>query len=410
VTGGTAVPSASTASAPLAAQKSPAYASFGRARLADFCEDWVVYRNLEPLDKRLHGLKTAYMDMELRTEMIPRKQDAAYAKAATYFLNEIQRLRGVKTPLGETLFLGDTQFNDSQAFKNIRQFSRWQGSCFICTERVEQDPSLTVDNENVFTANRWGLLAEWVRQLREQGLQLDGRTSVIVDIDKTALGAKGRNDKTIDRARLAGIFRTMDSVLGDDFKQAIFERDYAELNRARYHPVTADNQDYLAYICMVLNTNLISLDEVKREVETDSLDNFEQFIRWVDSRMMINPAAGEALREVHEAVNASVRNGDPTPFKRFRRQEFISTMENMGQMPDTATVTELLQEEITLTEEVFDLANWLRERGCIILCLSDKPDEASMPHPRVSPDLVPLHKAETHRVGVSITAELNTIG
>jgi hypothetical protein len=403
------VPSASTASAPLAAQKSPAYASFGRARLADFCDDWVVYRNLEPLDKRLHGLKTAYMDMELRSEMIPRKQDAAYAKAATYFLNQIQRLRGVKTPLGELLFLGDTLFNDSQAFKNIRQFSDWQGSCFICTERVEQDPSITADEENVYTTNRWSLLAEWVRQLREQGFQLDQRTAVVVDIDKTALGAKGRNDKTIDRARLAGIFRTMDSVLGDDFNQAAFERDYAELNRARYHQVTADNQDYLAYICMVLNTNLISLDEVKREVETDSLDSFEQFIRWVDSRMMINPAAGEALREVHEAVNASVRNGDPTPFKRFRRQEFISTMENMGQMPDTATAAELLQEEITLTEEVFELSQWLRERGCIVMCLSDKPDEASMPHSWVSPDLLPLHRAETHRVGVSIAAELTEI-
>jgi hypothetical protein len=378
--------------------------------LADFCDDLVVYRNLEPLDKRIHGLKTAYLDMELRTDLIPRKQDPAYARAATYFLNEIQRLRGEKARLGEVLFLGDTLFNDSQAFKNIRQYSRWQGSCFICAERVEQEPSITVDDENVYNANRWALLAEWVRQLREQGFQLDQRTAVIVDIDKTALGAKGRNDKTIDRARLAGIFRTMDSVLGADFNQVIFERDYAELNRAKYHPVTADNQDYLAYICMVLNTNLISLDEVKREVETDSLDNFEQFIRWVDSRMMINPAAGEALREVHEAVNASVRNGDPTPFKRFRRQEFISTMENMGQMPDTATVTELLAEEITLTEEVYQVANWLRARGCILLCLSDKPDEASMPHVRVSPDLVPLHKAETHRVGVSIAAELAGIG
>ena len=404
------MPSASTASAPLAAQKIPAYASFGRARLADFCEDWVVYRNLEPLDKRLHGLRTAYLDMELRSDMIPRKQEPAYAKAATYFLNEIQRLRGVKTKLGEVLFLGDTLFNDSQAYKHIRQFSRWQGACFICTERVDQEPALTVDEENVYSANRWSLLAEWARQLREQGLQLDQGTAVIIDIDKTALGAKGRNDKTIDRARLAGIFRTMNSVLGDEFNQPIFERDYAELNRAKYHQVTADNQDYLAYICMVLNTNLISLDEVKREVETESLDNFEQFIRWVDSRMMINPAAGEALREVHEAVNASVRNGDPTPFKRFRRQEFISTMENMGSMPDSATATELLQEEITLTEEVFELANWLRERGCIILCLSDKPDEASMPHPRASPDLAPLHRAETHRVGVSIMAELNTIG
>ena len=89
------------------------------------------------------------------------------------------------------------------------------------------------------------------------------------------------------------------------------------------------NQDYLAYICMVLNTQIISLEEVVREVESKSLDNFEQFIRWVDSRMMINPVAGEFLREVHEAVNGSVRIGDPTPFKRFRRQEFISTMEHM---------------------------------------------------------------------------------
>ena len=77
---------------------------------------------------------------------------------------------------------------------------------------------------------------------------------------------------------------------------------------------------------------------------------------------------------------------------------------------DAAAAAELLQEEITLTEEVFELANWLRARGCIILCLSDKPDEASMPHPRVSPDLAPLHRAETHRVGVSIAAELNAIG
>lgn len=403
------MPSASTAGAPLAAQQIPAYVSFGRARLADFCENWVVYRNLEPLDKRLHGLRSAYIDMELRSDLIPRKQDAPYAKAATYFLKEIQRIRGVKTPVGELLFLGDTLFNDSQAFKNIRQFSRWQGSCFICTERVEQAPDLSADAEDVYTANRWSLLSEWLRQLRIQGFHLDERTAVVIDIDKTALGAKGRNDKTIDRARLAGIFRTMESVLGDAFNQPIFERDYVELNRSKYHQVTADNQDYLAYICMVLNTNLISLDEVKREMETNSLDSFEQFVRWVGSRMMINPAAGGALREVHETIDASVRNGDPTPFKRFRRQEFISTMENMGHMPDTASVSELLQEEITLTEEVFTAAQWLKQRGCILLCLSDKPDEASMPHSRVSPDMLPLHQAETHRIGVDIRAELESI-
>ncbi len=62
------------------------YENFGRARLADFADNWVIYRNLEPLDKRLPGFKASYYDMDLRTDVIPRKQDMGYAKAAVWFL------------------------------------------------------------------------------------------------------------------------------------------------------------------------------------------------------------------------------------------------------------------------------------------------------------------------------------
>ena len=385
------------------------YENFGRAALADICDDWVIYRNLEPLDKRVPGLKHAFYDMELRSEQIPRKQDRDYAKAAVWFVNRIQQVRGVRTPIGELLFLGDTLFNDGQAFANMIDESGWRGGCFIGAERLDQAPDTRIEQETIHIANRWSSVVDWVGALKAQGFQLDANTAVIIDIDKTAIGAKGRNDKVIDRARLAGIYRTMNAVLGDDFDQALYEQHYTELNRARYHLLTADNQDYLAYICMVLNTRLISLDEVVREVDSKSLDNFEQFIRWVDSRMMINPSAGEVLREVHEAVNGSVRIGDPTPFKRFRRQEFVSTMEHMGNMPDGASVQELLENEITITEEVYQLAQWLKARKCEILCLSDKPDEASRPHPRVSPDLAPLHRAQTHRVGVDLRTALSEL-
>jgi hypothetical protein len=385
------------------------YENFGRAALADICDDWVIYRNLEPLDKRVPGLKHAFYDMELRSEQIPRKQDRDYAKAAVWFVNRIQQVRGVRTPIGELLFLGDTLFNDGQAFANMIDESGWRGGCFIGAERLDQAPDTRIEQETIHIANRWSSVVDWVAALKAQGFQLDANTAVIIDIDKTAIGAKGRNDKVIDRARLAGIYRTMNAVLGDDFDQALYEQHYTELNRARYHLLTADNQDYLAYICMVLNTRLISLDEVVREVDSKSLDNFEQFIRWVDSRMMINPSAGEVLREVHEAVNGSVRIGDPTPFKRFRRQEFVSTMEHMGNMPDGASVQELLENEITITEEVYQLAQWLKARKCEILCLSDKPDEASRPHPRVSPDLAPLHRAQTHRVGVDLRTALSEL-
>jgi hypothetical protein len=344
-----------SASAAIKGEKSFLYQNFGRASLADFCEDWVIYRNLEPLDKRVPGIKQAFYDMELRSDQIPRKQEKNYARAAVWFIKRIQAVRGMNAPVEELLFLGDTLFNDGQAFLNMAEVSGWRSACFIGVEKPDEALATRTEQDLITIANRWAAIVDWVRALKAQGFQLDARTAVVVDIDKTALGAKGRNDKVIDRARLTGIYRTMDSVLGPDFDQATFEKHYNELNRSRYHRLTADNQDYLAYICMVLNTRLISFEELLDEVENNSLEDFEQFIRWVDSRLMINPAAGLALREVHEAVNGAVRIGDPTPFKRFRRQEFISTIEHMGNMPDDSSVQEILANEITITEEVYQL-------------------------------------------------------
>lgn len=398
-----------SASAAIKGEKSFLYQNFGRASLADFCEDWVIYRNLEPLDKRVPGIKQAFYDMELRSDQIPRKQEKNYARAAVWFIKRIQAVRGMNAPVEELLFLGDTLFNDGQAFLNMAEVSGWRSACFIGVEKPDEAPATRTEQDLITIANRWAAIVDWVRDLKAQGFQLDARTAVVVDIDKTALGAKGRNDKVIDRARLTGIYRTMDSVLGPDFDQATFEKHYNELNRSRYHRLTADNQDYLAYICMVLNTRLISFEELLDEVENNSLEDFEQFIRWVDSRLMINPAAGLALREVHEAVNGAVRIGDPTPFKRFRRQEFISTIEHMGNMPDDSSVQEILANEITITEEVYQLALWLKARNCQILCLSDKPDEASQPDPRRSAELPPLHRAQTHRVGVDVREALSTL-
>ncbi len=384
--------------------------NYGRAKLADYFGDLVIYRNLEPLEPKLKGLKASGYKLDIPKDRIPRKQDRDYAKAALWFAQQAQALRKVNTELSEILFVGDTFFNDGAAFANMREVSEWNGSCFIGSEKLNEDAVAEIDRQMIFSANRWAALSDWAKWTLEQGLHLDQRTVAIVDIDKTALGAKGRNDEVINEARLEGIFRTMDAVLGDNFDRADFEKHYAELNHSRYHFLTEDNQDYLAYICMVLNAGLIDYGEVLSEVNSNSIDNFEQFLRWVDSRLMIRPSSGENLRQVHEAVTTSVRSGDPTPFKRFRRQEFIATVERMGQMADDAPVEELLAHEITLTNEVCELSEWLSKRGCLLLCLSDKPDEASCPDPHVSADMPPVHKAPTHRVGTSIADELKALG
>lgn len=385
--------------------------NFGRAKLSDYFGDLVIYRNLEPLDRRIQGRRAASYKMEIPADVVPRKQDRDYAKAAVWIAKQAaQKVRRSSGQLAELLFLGDTLYNDGRAYANMVGVTEWAGSCFIGGEKLKDAPVAEIGDGNVYSANRWAAISDWMKWVLEQGLHVDQRTVVIVDIDKTALGAKGRNDQVINEARLEGIYRTMDLVLGDNFDRGTFENDYNELNRSRYHFLTEDNQDYLAYICMALNAGLFDHAEVLREIQNGSVDNFEQFIRLVNSRMMFGGVGGESLRQAHEAVSASVLNGDPTPFKRFRRQEFITTVERMGNMPDNTPVAELLDGEITLTNEVCEVTEWLLGRGCLLLCMSDKPDEASRPDPHYSPDLPPVHQAETHRVGTSIAEELKALG
>ncbi|MCB9138316.1 MAG: hypothetical protein H6642_08225 [Caldilineaceae bacterium] len=384
------------------------FQNYGRGTLADLCGDLVLYRSLEPLDTRLPKIRRALYETGLAGDLRPRKQDREYARIALFYAEAARRLAGREEPLQELLFVGDTLYNDGGAFLNMIAESDLRGACFIGVEEPTEEPAHSL-NDGIYMANRWVSIADWAASLRADGFQLGENTVVIMDIDKTALGPKGRNDKVIDQARIQGAYKTMTALLGKELDKESFINIYQEINQAKYHAVTKDNQDYLAYICLVITSGMLTMDELEKEVLDGSLTSFDQFTRLVDMRMLLNAGGGEGLRQAHDAVVMSVRNGDPTPFKRFRRQEFVETVGRMGCMEDDAPVADMLAQEITLTEEVYALAEWLRGRGCIVMCLSDKPDEASIPDPRHETDLPPIHKAETHRVGVDIRPALAVI-
>jgi len=64
-------------------------------------------------------------------------------------------------------------------------------------------------------------------------------------------------------------------------------------------------------------------------------------------------------------------------------------------------------DEICLTREVTDFTAWLRDRGCLLMAVSDKPDEASLPTPElVARGYLPLHRTPTHVVGQAIAGLL----
>jgi len=373
--------------------------NYGRCSIHDLVGDLIVYRRLEPADPRLPGLDVVAPAVGLPPGVVPRKSEPDYAEVIVHLLRAARALDAPGAALARLIFIGDTRLNDGTAFANLAQVGGWPGLAVIVAERDEPPHVERVceDDRTLYLANRWALLGELAGFCRAEGLAVDERTAVVIDLDKTALGARGRNDRLIDQARVEAVRRTVGGLLGDEFDEPAFRAAYDRLNQPAFHPFTADNQDYLAYICLILGTGLLDLPRLLARLTAGELTSFGQFIDEVDGRLT---ALSPALQVIHRQIYDHVRAGDPTPFKDFRRHEYRATVERMGALPDDAPAAELLAGEITLTQEVRAAADWLRGEGALLFALSDKPDEASQPPAELAAaGWQPIHRTTTHAVG-----------
>jgi hypothetical protein len=370
-----------------------------RSCLYELFGDLVVYRDLNPVDPRLPRFEAARAELGLSGAACPRKHEPAYAQTMVWFLQQARALDMPGTVLRELVYLGDTVLSDGSAFRNLRTAGDWRGWAFIGAER---DEALSIAEQgDIYVANRWTALASFVTWMLDQGARLDAGTAVVIDIDKTALGARGRNDGVIDRARVAAVEATVSEALGSFFDPIGFRRAYVELNQAKYHSFTADNQDYLAYACLMLGAGLWSLENLRSDIAAGRLLTAQDLMARVDACRDRLPSPG--LRSLHDDIYERVKAGDSTPFKAFRRREYLETTARMGNLPDDIPLAQRLVEEICLTQEVMELGRWFRARACLVTALSDKPDEATMPSPVVaSQGHLPLHQTSTHLVGRSI--------
>jgi hypothetical protein len=364
--------------------------------LHDLWGNFIVYRNLIPADKRLpsfHDLKGTLFNSEIP---LPRKVEAAYGSIVAEILTQARRLEMPNGQLKRLIFLGDTRLLDGTAFQNLCLAGGWPGWAFIGKDDLKTPKTNQVEGQ-FFVANRWSGLSDFLIYLEDQGVGLDEETVLVIDMDKTSVGARGRNDKPIDEARLEGVRRTVASLLGSDFDESAFRQVYHTLNQPVYHPFTSDNQDYLAYICLILGTPLFEFDQVVKEVQEGRLASFFEFIRRVqDQRVELGPGS---LVTIHDQVWANVQANDPTPFKAFRYNEYLCTAGRFGGSAKEP-ISKLLVERILITTEVLEFAIELRQRGALVFGLSDKPDEASFPtEEQIRQGMKPLHQLETLVVG-----------
>jgi hypothetical protein len=372
------------------------FQTHGTATLSEFLGDNVAYRNLVPADPRLPPVAELRAELGLDSGAIPRKAEPAYGTVVAELLRRGRQIECPGGSIERLLYVGDSAHNDGLAFANILAATGWPGWAFIGHDSPQETPEVKIEDE-LYLANRWSALPAFLGFLEYEGFAVDEQTAVVLDLDKTAIGARGRNDAVINAARVEGVQRTVSDLLGDGFDRAAFETAYSELNQSTYHPFTTDNQDYLAYICLMLGAGLFTLEGLVGEVQSGSLADFAAFISRVQARR--DELARTGLAPIHDEVWACVQAGDPTPFKAFRYNEYLTTVARFGVRSNSSTdtpVDELLRRQIVLTQEVREAAATLRARGALLFGISDKPDEASLPNAQqAQAGMLPLHHLPT---------------
>ena len=373
---------------------------YGMSSAAEFLGDRIVYRNLKPADGRLPGLEVIVPRLGLPVGRVPRKHELDYARVVAYLLEAARRLDGSDIPLRRLFFIGDTELLDGTAFDNLCEVQGWYGVGFIGAETGEPPAARIASlpsGRALYLANRWTALEIFDQHCTQAGLPIDEQAAVVIDLDKTILGARGRNSAMIDRARSQAMEQTIADLMGDAFERDHFYQVYRQFNQVVFHPFTSDNQDYLAYVCLMILTGMVDASMLAEQVSSGDLKDFLQFVGQMDLQSQTMPAN---IAAIHTDVYHRVRAGDPTPFKSFRCQEYTLTVSWMGQLPATAPVEQLLKEEIVLTQEVREAALKWQARGALLFALSDKPDEASVPtSDQERQGFLPLHKTQTHVVG-----------
>ena len=375
--------------------------TYGLKTISEFLADRVVFRNLEPVDENLPALDALRERVGLQPGRVPRKSEPDYARVIVQILLAAQAADIPGVDIERVVLIGDTRLNDGMAFANICAAGGWPGLAFIGSENLDQparvERAATEDGHELYLANRWAAVEDFDRYCSENDLPITARCAVIVDLDKTVLGARGRNAHVIDRARVQAVRNTVENVLGSAFDQRAFSAAYDFLNQVEYHYFTADNQDYLAYICLILGSGLQTLDLVLADLRVGRLRTFLQFIEYVEQRAGELPAE---LAAIHGDILSRVRAGDPTPFKAFRYNEYLTTVACMGQSLGEDSVSQIVQDEIVITQEVREMALRWKDRGALLLGLSDKPDEASLPSAELAVHgHLPLHRVHAWAVG-----------
>ncbi|MBC7194841.1 MAG: hypothetical protein H5U37_04215, partial [Caldisericia bacterium] len=161
-----------------------------------------------------------------------------------------------------------------------------------------------------------------------------------------------------------------------NFHEESFFSIYKILNEKRFHTFTEDNQDIVTLLTITFNLNLYSFERFLYEYENGIwIDKILFFEKVID----LNKENTKFIETLKICLD-KMKKKDPTPFLEFRYKEFEATIKRMDFLSDEIDEKTLLNEEILITKEVFQLLIEGKEKGATIFGLSDKPEASSLPN------------------------------
>ncbi len=351
-----------------------------RTTIAALTADRVLYRDLNPCDPALPRLHELQQAAGLLQGELPRKHDADYATVIWTLLQHIRTVHRA-SPLRLVLLVGDST-NDRVFADHLRAVADCRVLACIGMEQPAAPPALTWDGDTA-TINRWGLLPNWWQQAHARcggaaTRTLLAQTALILDVDKTLLGARGQCDDVIDVVRQTAALAVANLWL-PPVQRDRFGDWYALANQPRYHLLTRDNQDYIVYLALLLASDTLTPDTLEHALNAPT-PAFGELLGHVA------PHVPPALRDLHHAFTTAYHAGDPTPFKVFRHAEYCHTVEQMqaGALPLNAVLIRLGHELVA--------------GGALCMAASDKPRESALPTAEQQRQgMLPLHHVVTRR-------------
>jgi hypothetical protein len=352
--------------------------------IADLTADRVVYRDLIPCDPNLPGRTTLLRDLSLPETLKPRKREMAYAQILAALAQIVQHQRH-GADLQTLLVIGDTE-NDRQLTLNLQRLPGLHAVGFIGVDDPESPAQIT-ETGGLTHANRWRLIDTWMHQLEQNGIDWK-RSAVLIDIDKTLLGPRGRSGEAIDAARSEGALQVAHELLGTSIDIAAFQNFYTDVCRSEWHPLTTDNQDYVVLIALMALSGTLDLAHLRSKIASERIPTMTELLETAIQQDV--PLLNALFREMQHLIAA----GDPTPFKQFRQAEL------------DATVARMRNGSLPLCREVYTAAATMIERGAVCMAASDKPAESAIPA-QDAIDPTPLHHTPAHLDDGSYTKDVH---